>query len=118
MSKNKKNRDGVVYSTNPEFNYNFFSDALNNNDAPLENNQMALRVSIDRKQRGGKEVTLITGFKGTPESLEALGKQLKTKCGVGGAAKDQEIILQGNHKEKVIKWLIEWGYTQTKGTGG
>ena len=91
MSKNKKNRDGVVYSTNPDFNYNFFSDAL---------------------------VTLVTGYTGRIEELESLGKQLKNKCGVGGTAKDNEIILQGNHKEKVIKLLIELGYSGTKGTGG
>jgi translation initiation factor 1 len=117
MSKNKKNRDGVVYSTDPEFNYNFFSDAFETTES-IDKNKMMLRVSIDRKQRGGKEVTLITGFRGTNEELESLGKLLKNKCGVGGSAKENEIILQGNHKEKVIKLLIEMGYTGTKGTGG
>ncbi len=117
MSKNKKNREGVVYSTNPDFNYNFFSDALQSTE-DFEKNKIALRVAIDRKQRGGKEVTLVTGYKGSIEELESLGKQLKNKCGVGGTAKDNEIILQGNHKEKVIKLLIELGYSGTKGTGG
>lgn len=117
MSKNKKHRDGVVYSTDPDFNYNFFSEALGSQEE-VDKNKMVLRVSIDRKQRGGKEVTLITGFTGKSDDLEALGKQLKTKCGVGGTAKDNEIVLQGNHKDKVIKWLQEWGYSGTKGTGG
>ena len=117
MSKNKKHREGVVYSTNPDYNYNVFSSAFTN-DENVDKNKMNLRVAIDRKQRGGKEVTLVTGFQGSVEELESLGKQLKTKCGVGGTSKDQEIILQGNHKEKVIKWLLEIGYTNTKGSGG
>ncbi len=117
MSKNKKHRDGVVYSTDPDFNYNFFSETLGG-QVDGDKNKMALRVGIDRKQRGGKKVTLITGFSGNTDDLETLGKQLKTKCGVGGTAKENEIVLQGNHKEKVIKWLLEWGYASTKGTGG
>jgi len=117
MSKNKKHREGIVYSTDPDFNYNVFSNAFGTTE-DVEKNKMQLRVVIDRKQRGGKEVTLVTGFQGNQEDLESLGKQLKTKCGVGGTAKDNEIVLQGNHKEKVIKWLIESGYTNTKGSGG
>ena len=115
MGKNKKNRQGVVYSTNPDYDYSYESEE------PMETlptNQQKLRVAIDRKQRKGKEVTLVTGFVGSADDLKDLGKLLKSKCGVGGSAKDGEIMVQGNHKQKVIDLLKSAGYTQTKGTGG
>jgi translation initiation factor 1 len=112
---NKKGRSGVVYSTDPDFQYQYEEDepAV---DAPA--NQQKLRVHLDRKQRGGKEVTLILGFSGSNDSLEELGKYLKTKCGVGGSAKDGEIIIQGDHRDRVVQLLLEKGYTQTKKAGG
>jgi translation initiation factor 1 len=71
-------------------------------------------VKLDTKQRAGKVVTLVDGFVGSADDLEALGKQLKTKCGTGGSAKDGLILIQGDYKEKVVTWLRDWGYSQTK----
>jgi len=112
--KSKKNRIGVVYSTNPDYDYEQEDD----NVETLPVQQQKLRVQIDRKQRKGKEVTLITGFVGGEDDLKDLGKMLKSKCGVGGSAKNGEIIVQGNNKQKVIDLLLKAGYSQTKGVGG
>jgi translation initiation factor 1 len=110
----KKDKDGLVYSTDPKFEYREEKEEA----ASLPPQQQKLRVMIDRKQRGGKEVTLVTGFVGPEEDLAELGKFLKTKCGVGGSAKDGEIIVQGNQRDKVVQLLIEKGFTQTKKAGG
>lgn len=112
MKKNDwKDRLNVVYSTNPDFNY-----AAENNEEQItpEAAKQNLRVSIDKKNRGGKVVTLITGFVGTEDDLKNLGKLLKTKCGAGGAAKEGEIIIQGDFKLKVVEILKKEGYLKAK----
>jgi len=104
--KSKKKRFGVVYSTDPDFDYQ--NDDQEIEDIPVR--EQRLRVLIDRKKRKGKEVTLVLGFVGSESSIKDLGKYLKTKCGVGGSVKDGEILVQGNQKEKVVKLLREKGY--------
>ena len=114
MSKKHKGRpDGLVYSTDQNYYNNFDDDAPATETLPKE--KQKLRVKLDSKQRAGKLVTLVEGFSGTREDLEILGKQLKTKCGAGGSAKDGLIMVQGDYKEKIIAWLKDWGYTLTKG---
>ncbi len=110
----KKEKLNVVYSTNPNFNYEFDEEET---IETLPKNQQKLYVSIDRKQRGGKEVTLVEGFVGSDEDLKDLGKLLKSKCGVGGTAKDNEILIQGNFRDKVFDMLTKEGY-QVKKKGG
>lgn len=113
MSKKNKGRaDGLVYSTNSDY-YNDYEET-SSSDETLPKNQQKLRVKLDTKQRAGKVVTLVEGFAGTREDLEALGKELKTKCGTGGSAKDGLILIQGDYKEKILTWLRDWGYVLTK----
>jgi len=116
MSKKGKNkRLGTVYSTDPNFSYEF--EQAEEADL-LPKGQQKLRVFIDRKQRKGKEVTLVTGFVGPEEDLKALGKMLKTKCGVGGTVKEGEILIQGNVRDKAVDLLLKEGYSNTKKSGG
>jgi translation initiation factor 1 len=115
MSKNKKLRDGIVFSTNPDFEYQFSENTEGPED--LAKNQQKLRLHLERL-KGNKEATVVRGFVGTDETLEALGKILKTKCGVGGTTKDGEILIQGNHRDKILQILINEGYTQSKKAGG
>lgn len=106
-----KERLNVVYSTNPDFRYECDEEE---ETATLDKKQQKLRVSIERKGRGGKTVTLVEGFIGTENDLKELGKLLKSKCGVGGSVKDGEILIQGNFKQRVAELLKAEGYTQTK----
>lgn len=99
---------GVVYSTNPDYQYQYDNEPQAETLPPA---RQRLRVSLDRHHRGGKTVTLITGFVGTDDDLQALGKTLKNRCGVGGSAKDGEIIIQGDHLERVRQLLAADGYT-------
>jgi len=111
MSKKNKGLHGVVYSTDPDFDY------ISADSEPMETVEprlQDLRVQLDRKQRGGKAVTLVTGFIGSKEDLEILGKKLKQKCGVGGSAKDAEIIIQGDFREKVMTMLLADGFKVKK----
>ncbi|GHN02982.1 translation initiation factor [Cytophagales bacterium WSM2-2] len=102
-----KNRDGVVYSTSQDFQYEY-NDNSEAETPPMQ--QQNLRVILDKSGRAGKQVTLVTGFIGKTGDLEALTKLLKTKCGVGGSAKDGEIILQGDLRDKVVQALVKEGY--------
>jgi len=114
MSNDWKDRLGVVFSTNPDFQYHQDGDEEQITLSPKQQN---LRVSLDRKQRKGKNVTLVSGFVGTDEDLKKLGKLLKTKCGVGGTAKDGEILVQGDFCTKIMEILTAEGY-KVKRSGG
>ena len=108
----RKKRVGVVYSTNPDFEYSDYSQEEEADTLPK--NQQKLRLNMVRAGRGGKTVTLIKGFVGSEEDITALCKLLKQKCGVGGSVKDGEIIIQGDHRQRLIEILKKEGYTQTK----
>ena len=106
-----KSRLGMVYSTNPDF---VFDDAAEDEVETLPMAKQKLRVSIEKKGRGGKTVTLVKGFVGKEEDLKSLAKSLKTKCGVGGAVKDDEIVIQGDLRDKVMGLLKTFGYSDVK----
>jgi translation initiation factor 1 len=112
MQKKKMNSlSGLVYSTDPNFKMEEYS---NEDQETLPVMQQKLRIILDKKQRAGKAVTLVTGFIGKENDLEELGKKLKTFCGTGGSVKDGEIIIQGDNRDKVLQWLQKNGYTAAK----
>ena len=111
--KEKQHRHGIVYSTNPDFR---FEPSDEERETPPPGEQQ-LKIWISKKGRGGKTVSLVTGFTGRTADLEALGKELRTRCGVGGSAKDGEILLQGDVRDKALDFLLGKGY-QAKKAGG
>jgi translation initiation factor 1 len=110
-----KSRLGVVFSTNPNFGFEKDEDGIDSDMETLPKEKQRLIVSIDRRRRAGKQVTLVTGFIGSESDLEQLGRTLKSKCGVGGSVKDGEILIQGDFREKVINILLSLGYKAKKG---
>jgi translation initiation factor 1 len=110
---NRKKREGIVYSTNPDFSY----DRENPSMLTLPPDRQLLYVWIDSKARKGKTVSIIRGFEGTKEDLETLAKELKTGCGTGGSVKNGEIIIQGDFREKIIGYLNGKGYRARKAGG-
>ncbi len=115
MSKKEfKNREGIVYSTNPGYNFASSKDEMT---ASIPAQQQDLRVFLDRKQRAGKTVTIVRGFKGKSDDLEELGKTLKSKCGTGGTVKDGEILVQGDFRDKIVLMLQSMGFKVKKAGG-
>ena len=108
--KNKPDSRGFVFSTDPDFKF----EREPNSTETLLPAQQKLKVRLETKHRAGKAVTLVEGFSGKEEDLEDLGKKLKSFCGTGGSAKDGEIIIQGDQREKVIQWLSKNGYIKVK----
>lgn len=112
MENDWKKRLGVVYSTDPNFKYEQEAEP---EVETLEPSKQNLIVAIDRRARAGKQVTLVKGFVGSEDDLASLGKTLKVKCGVGGTAKDGEITLQGDLRDKVVALLQSMGYRAKRG---
>ncbi len=114
MDNDWKKRLGVVYSTNEDFSYEHVEKESSDTLPP---NQQKLTVSLDKKNRKGKAVTLISGFTGSDDDLKELGKKLKSKCGVGGSVKENDILLQGDHRDKVVGLLQQENF-KVKKSGG
>lgn len=111
MSNKNKNRHGIVYSTDPEYEY-LGPETEDQSSHPKD--AQKLIVMLERKGRGGKDVTLIEGYRGPDPEKEELVKKLKTYCGTGGSFKDGEMIVQGDQREKVLRFLLEKGYSKAK----
>jgi len=110
MAKNKTTGFGIVYSTDPDFKLPEVEQLIDTLPAA----QQKLKVRLETKHRGGKAVTLVEGFVGTDIDAQDLGKKLKTSCGTGGSVKDGEILVQGDHRDKVLAWLLKMGYKGAK----
>lgn len=111
--KNKQDQNGFVFSTDPDFKFEFQEEV----QETLPPAQQALRIKLETKHRAGKAVSAITGFIGTDEDMQDLAKKLKNFCGTGGSAKDGEIIIQGDQRDKILNWLLKNGYSKTKRIG-
>jgi translation initiation factor 1 len=109
--KNKSDKHGFVFSTDPNFK---FENEEEQSAETFPAKQQKLKIRLETKHRGGKAVTLVEGFIGKEEDLEELGKKLKNYCGTGGSAKDGEIIIQGDQREKVLQWLQKNEYTNSR----
>ena len=111
MAKKKlSNKGGIVYSTAPDFNF----PKEKKWDESLPKNEQLLKIKLDKKHRAGKVVTIVDGFVMKEEEIENVAKQLKNFCGSGGSAKNNEIIIQGDHRDKILQWLVKNGYTKSK----
>jgi len=113
MSKKDKGNGGLVYSTNPDF---VPDKAQEDDETPIKPGKENLKVYLDRLG-GGKLLSRVNGFTGKTGDIEALGKLLKQKCGVGGSVKDREILIQGDHRDKIIALLLKEGYRAKKAGG-
>ena len=111
MSKNKTGKSGIVYSTDPDFK---IQDEERELKVTAPADEQRLKIFLDKKQRAGKSVTIITSFSGTEDDLEELGKKIKTFCGTGGSVKNWEILIQGDQRDKVMQWLQKNGYKASK----
>lgn len=107
MAKQKKDKHGFVFSTNPDFK---FTSGEEETTATLPPDKQMLKIRFEKKHRGGKEVTIIDEFVGTEEALQLLGKELKTKCGTGGSVKEGQILIQGDHRKKIAEIFTKMGY--------
>ncbi len=114
MKKSKADNNGFVFSTDPDFK---FEDATQI-QATLPPSQQRLRLQLETKHRGGKTATVVIGFMGCGNDLDTLAKKLKSFCGTGGSVKDGEIIIQGDHRDKLLQWFGKNGYTDVKKSGG
>ena len=108
--KNSRNSSGIVYSTSDDFKPEMEKEEMES----LDPRHQLLKVRLDKKHRGGKTVTLIEGLQLSDQEIEDMSRQLKTHCGGGGSAKDGEILIQGDHRDKIVQWLIKKGFTKAR----